>query len=240
MLVSHRKKFIFTKTVKTAGTSIESYYEKYCMPEGEWQESHKREEYVSETGIIGYRGRCTKGCTWFNHMAAKKIKNQIGDEIWNSYFKFTVIRNPYDKLISGYYFLREHDKRNGKLSRIFILLIRKISLENVLNKLRRKDEVEMFRKWIADGGGLHDKNKYLMDGEVCVDFFIRYENMHQDMNEICERLDIPFNPCEIPQFKKGVRKYNIPVKDYYDEVTIAKVKEQYPWEIERFNYTVPE
>ena len=57
MLVSHRYKFIFTKTVKTAGTSIESYFEKYCMPEGEWKESHNREEYVSETGIIGYRGR---------------------------------------------------------------------------------------------------------------------------------------------------------------------------------------
>lgn len=35
MLISHRKRFIFTKTAKTAGTSVESYFEQYCMPEGE-------------------------------------------------------------------------------------------------------------------------------------------------------------------------------------------------------------
>lgn len=56
MLISHRKKFIFTKTNKTAGTSIESYYERFCMPVGEWEESHAREEYISDTGVIGYRG----------------------------------------------------------------------------------------------------------------------------------------------------------------------------------------
>jgi hypothetical protein len=31
MLVSHLKKFIFTKTKKTAGTSVESVFEPYCM-----------------------------------------------------------------------------------------------------------------------------------------------------------------------------------------------------------------
>ena len=54
MLISHRKQFIFTKTVKTAGTSVESYFEQFCKPDGEWQESHAHEEYVSKSGIIGY------------------------------------------------------------------------------------------------------------------------------------------------------------------------------------------
>ena len=31
MLISHRKKFIFTKTKKTAGTSVESVFETYCI-----------------------------------------------------------------------------------------------------------------------------------------------------------------------------------------------------------------
>lgn len=53
MLVSHRKKFIYTKTVKAAGTSVVSYFEKSCMPEGAWEFAHFRDEYVSEEGILG-------------------------------------------------------------------------------------------------------------------------------------------------------------------------------------------
>jgi hypothetical protein len=56
MLIGHRKKFIYTKTAKTAGTSIESYFENFCMPENTWKFSNPREEYVSKEGIIGYRG----------------------------------------------------------------------------------------------------------------------------------------------------------------------------------------
>jgi hypothetical protein len=56
MLIGHRKKFIYTKTAKTAGISIESYFENFCMPENTWKFSNSREEYVSKEGIIGYRG----------------------------------------------------------------------------------------------------------------------------------------------------------------------------------------
>jgi hypothetical protein len=105
MLISLRKKFICTKTVKTAGTSVESYFEPYCMLEGEWQFSYGREEYVDQSGIIGYRGTVRKSKTWTNHMSAEAIKELIGEKIWNSYFKFCVIQNPYDKLISAFHFL---------------------------------------------------------------------------------------------------------------------------------------
>jgi len=47
MLVSHRYRFIYTKTIKTGGTSVESYFEPYCMADGEWTESQKRDEYIS-------------------------------------------------------------------------------------------------------------------------------------------------------------------------------------------------
>ena len=51
MLVSHRYKFIYTKTRKTAGSSVESYFEPFCMPHGEWTQRHLGEEYVSDVGI---------------------------------------------------------------------------------------------------------------------------------------------------------------------------------------------
>ena len=56
MIVSHRKKFIATKGKATTGTSVESFSERFCMPEGQWTASHDREEHVSESGLIGPRG----------------------------------------------------------------------------------------------------------------------------------------------------------------------------------------
>ena len=103
MLVSHRYRFIYTKTVKTAGTSVESYFERFCMPDGTWQQSHERSEYESSSGIIGFRGVVIPENTrWWNHMPADLIKRQLGQDVWDSYFKFCVIRNPYEKCISAF------------------------------------------------------------------------------------------------------------------------------------------
>ena len=102
MLISHRKKFIFTKTVKTAGTSVEVLFEPYCMADGEWQPTHSRDMYVSETGIIGMRAARPEAL-WYNHMPAQAIRWKLDPEIWDSYLKFTTIRNPFDKMISGYF-----------------------------------------------------------------------------------------------------------------------------------------
>ena len=60
MLISHRHRFIYTKTIKTAVTSVEAYFEPYCMAEGAWQESHSRAEHVSPEGIVRFRGLCRR------------------------------------------------------------------------------------------------------------------------------------------------------------------------------------
>ena len=115
MLVSHRYKFIYTKTRKTAGSSVESYFEPFCMGEGEWTERHFREEYVSAAGIIGFRGKPANmgAARWWNHMPARLIRERLGEDTWRSYFKFCVIRNPFEKAISAFY----HDKRNDRSGR---------------------------------------------------------------------------------------------------------------------------
>ncbi len=144
MLISHRKHFIFTKTGKTAGTSVESYFEQYCMPDGEWQESHHgRDQYVSEAGIIGFRGghiaQRKANPIWYNHMPARAIRNKIGQDIWERYFKFTVVRNPFDKLISGF-FMYQDQKRKNPL---------RIDRRNPIHLVTGKTAVERFRCWIA-------------------------------------------------------------------------------------------
>ena len=104
MLVSHRKHFIYTKTAKTASTSVETYFEPLCLAPGRWTFQHARDETVTDEGIIGYRGADTDGKRWFNHMSCEVIRAQLGASRWDDYFKFAVIRDPFDKLLSGYFF----------------------------------------------------------------------------------------------------------------------------------------
>jgi hypothetical protein len=242
MLISHRKKFIFTKTVKTAGTSIEGYFEPYCLPEGEWEAMHSRPEYEGSTGIIGYRGRLAKhhASKWYNHMAAELIRDRAGHEIWESYLKFTVIRNPFDKLISGFSMF-ERNKSDYSLTQKLKAFNRRMRGKGkAIDRISGKTPVERFRSWIQLGGTISDQNKYKINGKNCVDYFIRFEHMQEDLKTLCKRLEIPFEPEKLPNFKAGIRTKDTPIRDYYDEETEAIVRKTFDWEIEHFNYQIPE
>ncbi|KAA3617227.1 MAG: hypothetical protein D8M58_03435 [Calditrichaeota bacterium] len=214
MLISHRKKFIYTKTSKTAGTSVESYFEKFCMPEGEWEFSHGREEYISATGIIGFRGTNAASKEWRNHLSAAEIKNKIGASIWDNYFKFCVVRNPFDKLLSGFFFNKE--------------------------KNEDQDTILQFRNWLKNGGRVMDRDRYVIGDNICMDYFIKYENLEEGINHVCKKLELPFEPSTIPKLKTGYRKKTIPINKFYDEESIQLVKSAYSFELNYFNYSMPE
>ncbi len=239
MLISHRKQFIFTKTKKTAGTSVESYFELYCMPDGEWEQVHARDEYVSEAGIIGYRGSSRSAAKWYHHMSAASIRDLIGREIWDSYYKFTVIRNPFDKLVSGFYMDEKIRRNYTQLQRLKSSAKRLMGKGRPIDRTTGRSEVERFRSWLRHGGAIHDRDKYLIDGVECVDYIIRYEALNGGIRHVCERLAIPFEPERIPQFKKGMRPHTIPVRDYFDAESEAIVRKLYAWEIERCGYELP-
>ncbi len=87
MLLSHEHRFIYIKTVKTAGTSVEAALEPYCTD-----------------GIVGRRGDGARGAKWFHHMPARKIRAQLPREVWRGYLKVCNIRNPWDKAVSWFHF----------------------------------------------------------------------------------------------------------------------------------------
>ncbi len=215
MLISHRKHFIFTKTVKTAGTSVESFFEEYCMPSGSWSETHQREEYVSEAGIIGYRGPKTHGKKWYNHMPAAEIRALIGEKVWLNYFKFTVIRNPFTKLVSAffYFFPPSSGAKSAKITE--------------------------FRHWVASGNMLIDRNKYTIDGVLCVDDIIRFETLDSEVDRICRKLEIPVGMKRLPLFKKRGTEWGLELQELYDYETRNIVELAYAWELENFKYGFP-
>jgi len=217
MLVSYKKNFIFTKTVKTAGTSVEVFFEKYCFPDGEWEFSHARDEYINETtGIVGYRGSNRGDATFYNHMTAAKLMKKLPLNIWNKYFKFTVVRNPFDKVVSAFF----HFEKSI----------------NSQNNQTREDIILRFREWVRNGRAKNDSSAYLVDGKVALDYFIRYENLKVDIEYVCNKIGVEFDLKSLPTLKSEHRDRSISLKDMYDEETESIVNKLYEFEIEYFKY----
>lgn len=239
MLISHRKKFIYLKTVKTASTSVELYFEPYCMKKGEWIFSHGREEYISKDGIIGYRGADSTGKKWYNHMPAYEIKNKISKDIWDTYYKFCVIRNPFDKLVSAFFYF-EKDKEESSYFSNLLTNIRRIGK----NKQRLKSEdrevlINNFRSWVKSGDVFVDNDKYTMDNQLCVDYFIKFEDLHGGVKHVCDQLCLPFDLQKLPRLKVTSRDNGFGLNEFYDKETEEMVYQLYEFEIRRFGYSLP-
>ncbi len=83
MVVCDNKKCIFIHIPKTAGTSVEQFL---------------RDNETNDLRFHGYRdGRST------HHFPALRLKKELTPSLFNSYYRFSIVRNPYDRLLSEYY-----------------------------------------------------------------------------------------------------------------------------------------
>jgi len=94
MIISHKHKFIFIKTHKTASSSVEVDLSSKCADTDVITTLDPVEKNHFPRNFKGYK----------NHMTIKKIKDELKNtKIFNSYFKFCVEREPVDKLLSYFY-----------------------------------------------------------------------------------------------------------------------------------------
>lgn len=221
MLCSHSKKFIYLKTIKTAGTSVEIFFEKYCCPPDGYIESHATNEVISPYGIIGYRGIDPTGSVYYNHMPAEIIKKLLGKEIWDSYLKFCVIRNPYDKAVSMFWMMLSQEERMHLFKSDF--------------QITR----DRFSEFVNDVRNLpSDRHIFTIDGRVEVDFFIKYENLLEDIKSTCQLIGVDFKVENLGNYKRNFRLRSEHYSEYYRENSRRRVADFYAWEISNFNYTI--
>jgi hypothetical protein len=227
MIINHKYRFIFVKTRKTAGTSIEIALSRYCGPDDIVTKITERDE--ATRAALGYQGpvnhllpreRWTTR-DWFrhyvrreeiryrNHMPALEIRARIGPDIWNSYYKFCFERNPWDRTISAYYW----DNRSlGQLP----------EFEPWLKSPKRS---RIMSNWPL----------YAIDGQIAVDKVYRYEDLRGALDELVQRLSLP-GPLELPDAKRQTRKDRRPYQELYSAQAREYVARVCAPEIEAFGY----
>lgn len=104
MIISHKFKFIFIKTAKTAGTSLEIFLSRLCG----------QDDIVTPIYPSVPEHHPRNHTDFYNHIEGEKIRGRVGSKIWDEYFKFCVERNPWDKTIS--HWCMEKARQNGTLS----------------------------------------------------------------------------------------------------------------------------
>lgn len=189
MIVSHRHRFIFVKTKRTAGTSVEIALSGICGPEDTITPISPRDEV--ERNRLGYPGprnlepptppfhrrlselvRRRPLPRFRNHMPAARIRMVLPAAVWRSYFKFCFDRNPWDRTVSLYHWLGG-DRRFESIA-------------------------EFIRSGVERPFSNYDR--YSIDGEVAVDRVYRYEDMRSALEDISKRLELD-RPLELPAYR---------------------------------------
>ena len=102
MIISYKHRFIFLKTRKTAGSSIQSSLSTVCGDE---------DIIVGDDMVDGKNIERNIGAAFSRnpHVNLKQMRIAFTEEEWRSFFKFTFVRNPWDLVVSRY-----HWERKGK------------------------------------------------------------------------------------------------------------------------------
>ncbi len=233
MIISHSRKFIFVKSLKTAGTSIEAALSNYCsgndvvVPIGDF--GHNRD---AKGGIV-HRGMNADEVYRMigQHVDAPTIRDREPAEVWNGYFKFSITRNPWDRALSYFFWDRRKDPAMKPRKRFYHYLgvpldefgaVKGLFTDFIRNKTLTGDD----RFYVNDGekryrvpaeGFLENNDRfYVEDGRLCVDFVIRYERLQEDFHTVCERVGIHPTP-QLPQLKTGIRMGGHHYTEYYDD-----------------------
>lgn len=230
-IVSHRHRFIFLKTRKTAGSSVELWLAPHLDPAQDLFRSG--EELRAEHPEIWWRfdsparhlsrrlGEVMRRAPRFReHMPAAEVRDYVGEDVWRSYRKITIVRDPWDRTISLW---KWRERREGQT----------VTLEDFVAAMA--------------AGGARAKQMgaaswdnwpiYAIGDTIIADDIIRYERLEAEIRRVFGALGI--SGPELPRAKSGVRPPGSTTAILTAEL-IATIGELHAREIEHFGYAAPQ
>lgn len=206
MIASYAHNFVFIKTRKTGGTSVEMYLSQHCGPEDvvtpltfddEWARSAQagvlvarnfsptprldvclRSAFVAERKDEYHeiKAEIRKRGGFYNHMVASAIRRKLDRKFWKNAAKISVERHPYEKVVSRAYF-------NARLHP-------SVDIKEFIERavLETRENIEMYSIW----------------GRSVVTSMLRQERLEEDLAVLADKIGIP-RPQHLPRAKSGYR-----------------------------------
>ncbi|AZU60391.1 sulfotransferase family 2 domain-containing protein [Neobacillus mesonae] len=152
---------------------------------------------------------------------------------FQEFFKIGFVRNPWDRLVSAFFYL----KKGGMKNKYDRYMQNKLSPFNSFHDfVYALDRNNHFKNKIMNE--IHFKPQYLYlintNGELDMDYIGSYENLEEGFKILKARLNKP---------EAVLNKFNLsnhkPYWKYYDEKMIKIVGDMYQKDIELFNYEFP-
>jgi len=155
-----------------------------------------------------------------SHRTALEQIEKIGEETWNKKLTFTIVRNPWDKVVSHYHFRVK------------------------TNQTRLRDKPIAFKEWVKRTYGRQDPSYYdspkmfmpqidwITDenDELLVDEILYFEDLDKEFNGIQKKLGMN---APLPHMKKSNHGH---YRQYYDKETLEIVRNWFRRDIERFGF----
>lgn len=230
-MICHHKKCIFIHIPKTAGQSIERVF--LNLVNLKWE--------TRAPLLLRYNDKLELGPPSLAHLKIDEYVRYkyLTQDMLDDYFKFSFVRNPWDRMISIYKYLGFSQKYEFKSFLINVF----------------KDKVWQEKKWFV-----RPQSDFICgeDGEVLVDFIGKFENLQDDFYKVCEIIGVP--PIELLHVNKSKKAITPSLRlkkiveylwwhfkgrgiahfrryqDYYDSESYEVVAELYKKDIELFGY----
>ncbi len=197
LVISKKNKFIFFHIPKNAGSSVgdlliknENFYYSKIIFSKILKKFSRKDNFFFDNN--------QKKLHFFrSHETLKYIEKLISNKIFNDYYKFAIVRNPFSRFVSRYNYT-------------------KLVLKD--NELKFPD---FLKKHIKSNLITDHQYQFLLNSrnEIGVDKIVKYENLKKDLDEISNKINIDTKNLN----KINVSTYDS-YRNYYDDETKEIVK----------------
>jgi hypothetical protein len=204
-MISHTRRCIFVHIPKTGGTSVENLI--WPMPRTAndlWMGFRDNYHNKYQTGGL-------------QHLLATQIRSEVGSEIFSAYYKFSFVRNPWDRAVSQFASMAGREDL-----RDFIGMKKGDSFKQYLTLTSKRKHVQ----WEPQVNFLRDPA-----GELLVDYIGKFERFGESVLHVLSTLGVEAKT--IPRTRK---RRQGPYSAYYDDESRETIAEIYKLDIETFGY----
>lgn len=213
MIISRGRRFIFVHAPKTGGTSLAAALEARAMKDdiliGDTPKALRRRKRL--------KGLTARGRLW-KHSRLSDIEGIVSPGEMHDLFVFTLVRNPWDRMVSYYHWLRAQDFDHPAVA-----LSRAMDFHGFLNAAPTRAALR------AEGYAAYIR---LADGTERCDAFVRLEHLEADLAPVEAHLGFSLGP--IPRLNASVRSGDH--RHAYSAEDAKLVGELFADDVARFGY----